>query len=163
MKITVNAVRMKQKEKIIEIFTWNPIVSLANDTHRQLHNLISFAINTISMHKKEFKLLDIEYNKNNKIYVYNYKNEYIEKAEQISFNYFPVLGKKSCNRCQHFRSRNKINYCNTKGIKIHHKSNYKCLYWIESGTDALRRKRNVHNQRRSKTYDRANERISTTF
>jgi hypothetical protein len=151
MIITVSAVRIAQNDKIYEIFTWQPFVRYTTDSRRMLYHLINRAICYLSIHKYGFKLIDITYEINKTVYVYEFTEKYVNALDKVSFSYFPVLGEKKCKNCLSYKRYKGKEYCGMKNKKINRHSCFRCYYWIERAR--ILRMNYVYQQTRSSCDD----------
>jgi len=131
MIITVSVVRVAQNDKIYEIFTWQPFVRYTTDSHRMLYHLINRAICYLAIHKYGFKLIDITYEINKTVYVYEFTDKHVNAFDKVVFNYFPLLGEKKCKNCFNYKKYKGKEYCGMKNKQINRNSHFKCLYWME--------------------------------
>ena len=129
MIIKLNINRKKQKDEIWESFTVTPNNKMTSDSKRAIYQKIFNERNKNSIHKLGYKLIEIKDFENIIVYVFEFNDnlKLPKMNESIQIEYSPVLGKKLCNKCYHYKN----GYCKLKGKKLHRKSYYKCFYWVE--------------------------------
>lgn len=132
MIIQLNIVRRKVNDKIQEYFSASPNISYVNDASRWIFYKLRELRNEHAIHNLGYELEKIEYNKNNILYLYNYKQDLIipKLYDTTQINYLPAQSKK-CKYCIHKINTTKDEYCKMKSKKITKHLNYKCLHWNE--------------------------------
>lgn len=121
--------RTKKDDEIWEYFWIAPDSHLCYDDKREIYYKIWKQRNKAAIHNDGYKLINIVYLEKKIIYIYDYDEtlkipSYYDKYE---IHYNPVLGKKTCYKCQH----EKKSFCSLRGKKLNKYSYYKCTYWME--------------------------------
>lgn len=114
MDITITAIRIKKQNEIQEIFKWYPHSRFYYDAERGLSIKIRTKIAQMSLHNKtKIKLVDIKYFMDSIVYSYNIIEDLsdIQNIEESKIQYFPILGKKVCKNCRHFKIWKNKNIC----------------------------------------------------
>ncbi len=131
MKVTVSFNRLKKNDKITEIISWSPDHSYLKDSSRLANHLI-WIISTKKSISNRYKLLEQNHTESKIVNILEYNNLYEtpKLSENYSFNYYPVLDKKTCIKCMHYRNKSK-EYCYLKSKILNKNDWYKCSYWEE--------------------------------
>jgi len=157
MIITLNINRIKHGNELWEIFTTFPKNSLIVDKHRAIYFALWYYRNKNSL-ADILPLRRIIHNKDNTVYVYDFKNINVPQTKQIKIQYSPILGEKKCRVCCYEKTINQKSICLMRGVANGKHSHFKCPYWTEDfGT--LRTNHALHNTRRSGENESSDRRV----
>lgn len=133
MVISISITRKKLNNQIIESFLITPNHSFLIDPKRAPYKVIWKTITNNSIANK-YKLIDIKWENYSVIMIMEFSNREIDfkMNEEFKLTYSPVLGKKTCNKCNALKIFNNQSYCRTKSKKINKNSWYKCQQWSEN-------------------------------
>ena len=161
MQVTVYANRTRD-DRIMEVFTWNPRIRFCVDPARVVYHKIMAAISAMAIHHQGFKLLDIQYNRDAIIYIYEFSEQCpMHMSESQIIEYYPVLGEKTCTKCLNKKIYKGIQYCALKGNTLRRNSHFRCHWWQEA--EVTGENRNVYKQGRSARHDETHGRIRTHY
>lgn len=134
MKVDITITRRKHGNKILEIFSITPSHSLLKKSNRAIYYYLWKLINDKSISAIYDLIEKIENgNKIINVLLYNDNITYTpDHLDTISINYRPVLGKKTCRKCMHYKKYKEKKICYVKGKEVNKNSWYKCLYWHET-------------------------------